>query len=59
MTGRAADALPHIREAIRLDADDPDAHGFLAVVLRELGEIAAAAEAAATAERLRGVAEDG
>ena len=44
MAGRPADALPDIREAIRLNPDDPDAHGFLAVVLRELGDTPGAQE---------------
>lgn len=38
MAGRPAEALPHIQEAIRLDPGDPDARGFLSVVLRELGD---------------------
>ena len=33
-----ASALTHIKEATRLDPLDPDAYGFLAVVLQELGD---------------------
>ena len=38
MAGRPGTALSPIREAIRLTPDDPSAHGFLAEVLRELGD---------------------
>ena len=36
MAGRPRDALPHIREAIRLNPNDPDAQGFEQVILQEL-----------------------
>jgi Flp pilus assembly protein TadD/polyferredoxin len=37
MAGRPTEALPHIQNAIRLDPDDPEARGFLEVVLSEPG----------------------
>lgn len=53
MAGRPGEALSSIREAIRLQPDDPDAHGFLAVVLRELGDIKTAQEPIRPLDRLR------
>lgn len=52
MDGRPADAEPHIREALRLAPDDPDACGFLSVILRELGDAPGADEAASRAAAL-------
>jgi len=54
MDGRPGDAEPHIREALRLAPEDSDVHGFLSVVLRELGDARGADEAAARAAALRG-----
>jgi len=51
MSGRPADALPCIREAIRLEPSDADAHGFHAVILRELGDFEEAKSAEAEADR--------
>lgn len=39
MAGRPADALPHIREAIRLEPSDVMAQGFKTVILQELGDV--------------------
>jgi Flp pilus assembly protein TadD/NAD-dependent dihydropyrimidine dehydrogenase PreA subunit len=36
MSGRPADALPHIREALRLAPDDPQAREFLTVIQQQL-----------------------
>jgi Flp pilus assembly protein TadD len=36
MSGRPADALPHIRESIRLNPNDPQANAFLEVLQREI-----------------------
>ena len=53
MAGRPEDARRHIEEAIRLDPEDADAHGFMAVVLRELGDTETAKDAEAKAAALR------
>jgi len=52
MDGRPDDAEPHIREALRLAPDDADAHGFLSIILRELGDGPGADEAASRAAAL-------
>ncbi len=54
MTGRPTEALPHLRAAIHFAPGDPDAHGFIAVVLEHLGDSDGAREAAANARRLAG-----
>ncbi|MFH1110159.1 MAG: tetratricopeptide repeat protein [Planctomycetota bacterium] len=36
MSGRPADALPHIRESIRLAPDDPQAREFLAFIEKQV-----------------------
>lgn len=36
MSGRPADALPHIRESIRLNPNDPQAHEFLAFIEKQV-----------------------
>ena len=53
MAGRPADAVPHIRKAIDLNSDDPDAHGFLSVVLGELGDTKGSQQAAQKERQLR------
>lgn len=53
MSGNPSGALMPIREAIKLNPIDPDAHGFLAVLLKELGDYEEAKQAEAKALRLR------
>jgi len=36
MSGRPADALPHIRESIRLNPNDAQAHEFLAFIEKQV-----------------------
>jgi Flp pilus assembly protein TadD/polyferredoxin len=52
MSGRAAAALGSIRTAIRLTPDDPSVYGFLAEVLRELGDPVGASAASERARAL-------
>jgi Flp pilus assembly protein TadD/ferredoxin len=52
MAGRSDEALAAVRQSIRLDPADPQAYGFLAVVLRETGDMAGAAQAQRQAEEL-------
>lgn len=42
MAGSPAEAIPHVRESIRLNPSDAQAYGFLEVVLREMGDYAGA-----------------
>lgn len=53
MTGKITDAVPHIQTAIQLKPDDPDAYGFLAVVLEQLGDVEGAQQAADKAKQLQ------
>ena len=53
MSGKPTEAVAPVQEAIRLNPSDPDAHGFLAVVLRELGDEAGARQAAEAASDLQ------
>ncbi len=53
MTGRVSDALPHIQTAIQLNPDDPDAYGFLAVVLEQLGDEGGARDASEKSKQLK------
>lgn len=52
MAGRPDKALSPIREAIRLTPDDQSAYGFLAEVLRELGDPVGSQNAATRAQTL-------
>ncbi|MEK6798801.1 MAG: tetratricopeptide repeat protein [Planctomycetota bacterium] len=53
MAGRLAEAVPHVREAIRLSPEDPQPHEFLAMVLGQLGDRAGAEMEAAEAKRVQ------
>lgn len=55
MTGEIAEAVPHIQQAIQLNPNDPDAYGFLAVVLEQLGDMNGARKAKSQAERLQSI----
>ncbi len=50
--GRPEEALPHIQKAVELEPTDPLAHGFAAVVLKELGDWQGADKANAQARKL-------
>jgi Flp pilus assembly protein TadD/NAD-dependent dihydropyrimidine dehydrogenase PreA subunit len=52
MAGRPADAEQHVRDAVRLDPTDPQAWGFLSVVLTELGWVDEARAAQSRADAL-------
>jgi tetratricopeptide (TPR) repeat protein len=42
--GRAADAIPHAREAVRIESDDSEAHHLLGAALAQNGQLAEAME---------------
>jgi len=52
MIGRPQEAVVQVRKAISLTPDDPQYHGFLSVVLSELGDREGARQAAEQAKRL-------
>ena len=54
MAGEPDRSVAHVRESIRPAPEDPLAYGFLATVLRELGDAPGGRAAVQRAERLQG-----
>jgi Tfp pilus assembly protein PilF len=53
MQGKSAEALPYLREAVKIDPKSIDAHMFLANVYAELGQRANAERERAKAVQLK------